>query len=110
MVALLLVLGLFDCLGAYGLLQVDALTISYAYSHGISDTIALSVWVFTIGWAAGIVLHLVGLQQRVERQQKAEAALLIVSSLWLTWLCAVVGAVSTYSTIIGDILHAAFSH
>ena len=106
---LLLALGLLDCLGAWGLLYVHSLVVSYAYGHGINDTIELSVWVVVIGWAVGIILHLIALNRAARQQQRAAAVILITSSLWLTWLCAIVSAFSVYATLIGDLLHAAFS-
>ncbi|MDO7847945.1 hypothetical protein Q5H92_16385 [Hymenobacter sp. M29] len=105
---LVLALGLLDCFGAWGLLYVNSLVVSYAYGHGISETIELSVWVVVIGWVVGITLHLIALNRAARQQQKSVVAILITSSLWLTWLCAIVGAFSAYATLIGDLLHAAF--
>ena len=104
----LLALGVLDCLVGWGLIQVAGLTVSYAHDHGVNDTIGLSIWVVVLGWATGIVLHLVALSRAAQHQQKAKAAvlILILSSLWLTWLCAIAGAFSAYATLMGDIFHA----
>ena len=105
-VLLLLALSVLDCLGAWGLIHVAGLTVSYAYGNGINDTIGLSIWVVVIGWAIGIVLHLVFLNRAAQRRQKAKAAVLIISALWLTWLCTIASALSAYVTLIGDIFRA----
>jgi hypothetical protein len=107
---LLLALGFLDCVWAWSLLQTNGFIVSYTYAHGINDSIGLSVWSTVMGWAAGIGFHLVALNRVVQRHQKPEAVLLIISALWLTWLCASVWAVSVFGTLVGDILHAAFSH
>lgn len=105
-VLLLLALSALDCLGAWGLIQVAGLTVSYAYGNGINDTIGLSIWVVVIGWAIGIVLHLVFLNRAAQRRQKAKVAALIISALWLTWLCTIASVLSAYVTLIGDIFRA----
>ena len=109
-VLLLLALGVVDCLWAWCSMQATRPNVFYAYSHGTNDTIGLSIWVVVISWAIGIVLHLVFLNRAAQRQQKLTMAALIISSLWLTWLCAIAGVFSVYFAVLGDIFHELSGH
>ena len=106
---LLLVLALLDCLGAGAILQAGFLAISHTSGPGPHDTTGLSVWVVTIGWAAGITVHLVALQRAAKYYQKAEAIVLLASGLLLTGLCQLVMAFVLYTATVVELLRAVFN-
>ena len=87
-------------------MQATRPAVFYAYKHGIGDTIGLNVWIVVIGWSIGITLHLIALNRAAQFRQKAKVAALIISSLWLSCLCAIARAFSVYFAVLGDIFHA----
>jgi hypothetical protein len=105
----LLVLALLDCLGAGAILQAGFLAISYTSGPGPYDTTRLSVWVVTIGWAAGTTVHLFALQRAAKYHQKAEAIVLLASGLLLTGLCQLVMAFVLYAATVVEFFRAVFS-